>query len=75
MKAHILKVLVIDHDEMGADSVSATLELQRYPNGCISPQVVESATIDIGEWTDEHPLNQCDTDVGAWLAAHDGGPE
>ena len=66
-RAHLLTVLVIDHDDLGADDVKATIENARYPNHCISPQCKAVQTIDIGVWSDDHPLNLSATDDLAWL--------
>jgi hypothetical protein len=57
MKAYKIEVLVVDHDGLGADGIRETLENARYPNHCISPQVMAVTAADIGEWDDAHPLN------------------
>lgn len=67
MKAYVLKVLIIDHDEIGEDSIKSALENTRYPNRCVSPSVLSATEYEIGEWTDHHPLNQLDTDALAWI--------
>lgn len=67
MKAYVLTVVVIDHDEIGQKEVVSALENARYPNRCISPNVKCVQTYDIGEWHDDHPLNKLDTDVLGWL--------
>jgi hypothetical protein len=61
MKAYQVTLLVIDHDHVGADGIIEVLENQRYPNRCISPEVKRTVEVDIGEWTDDHPLNRRDT--------------
>jgi len=58
---HKIVMTVIDFECLGLEKVIATLEKTRYPNGCISPQVLSGATRDIGEWRDDHPLNRNDT--------------
>lgn len=68
MKAHIISVLVLDFDELGAEQVKETLESQNYPNRCINPSVLGSMEVDIGEWDDDHPLNKHETDAALWLA-------
>jgi hypothetical protein len=40
MKAYMLKVFVIDLDEVGADATAQMLEDAHYPNHAISPDVV-----------------------------------
>lgn len=57
MKVHKLTVYVIDFDHLGAEAVKETLENQRFPNDCIDPRVLSMETRDIGEWSDDHPLN------------------
>jgi hypothetical protein len=56
-KAFRLEVLIIDHDHIGRDEIISALENARYPNRCISPDVMSVEERDIGEWTDDHPLN------------------
>lgn len=63
MKAHLLQVLVIDHDHLGVDEVERILEDANYPNDCISPNVIKSQSVEIGEWEDSNPLNYSDTQV------------
>jgi hypothetical protein len=61
MQIHRIVLTVIDFDELGAEEVGSVLENARYPNHCISPSVLQIDTREIGEWTDEHPLNQSET--------------
>lgn len=58
MKVHKLTVMVIDHDEVGADEAKHVIETARYPNRCIMPHVMNVETANIGEWREDHPLNQ-----------------
>lgn len=62
MKAHVVILTIIDHDNLGADGVKMEIENVRYPNDCLSPHVLKIETADIGEWSNEHPLNQIDAD-------------
>lgn len=57
MKVYKLEVLIIDFDELGEKEIKTVLENQHYPNWCIHPQVKDVKVVDIGEWTDGHPLN------------------
>jgi hypothetical protein len=57
MKAYKVEILIIDHDDVGEDDIRLLLEDTRYPNDCIWPKVKSIESRDIGEWTDEHPLN------------------
>lgn len=61
MKAHKVTLLIIDLDKVGAEDIKIILENQKFPNRCISPDVKAIETVEIGEWSDEHPLNQHET--------------
>jgi hypothetical protein len=56
-KVHKITLLVVDHDDLGADEVVAVLEGARYPNHCIHPSVATIETREV-KWDDAHPLNQ-----------------
>ena len=58
MKIHRIVLYVIDFDGLGADGVKQELENTRFANDCISPDIAEIQTRDIGTWSDEHPLNK-----------------
>jgi len=63
MKIYKLEVCVVDMDEIGIEAISETIKATRYPNRCISPEVKGFEERDIGEWSDDHPLNlwaKCD---------------
>jgi len=64
MKVHQIILTVIDYDDLGAEGVRRTIENARYPNHCISPRVAEVQTRDIGQWSDDHPLNRADQAAG-----------
>lgn len=57
MKAHKITLLVVDFDQLGKDRVLDAIETAKYPNRCISPNVVSCETVDVGDWSDDHPLN------------------
>ncbi len=57
MKVYKLEVIIIDFDEVGKKDIKTILENNRYPNHCISPEVLSIEERDIGEWNDDHPLN------------------
>jgi hypothetical protein len=61
LKAYKLEVLILDHDEVGAKDIVEILENTSFPNHCINPQVKSITEADIGELTDDHPLNKRDT--------------
>jgi len=52
-----LEVIIIDMDGLGAEEIKSVIENQRYPNHCISPDVRKIEVREIGEWSDEHPMN------------------
>lgn len=60
-KAHKIELLIIDHDDVGIEEIKDIIVNIKYPNHCISPEIMDSKTVDIGEWTDDHPLNFHDT--------------
>lgn len=57
MKAYKIEILIIDFDQCGAEEIKDVLENTKYPNYCISPDVMKTTVVDIGEWRDDHPLN------------------
>lgn len=65
MKAYRVTFVVIDHDHLGADGIQAVAENTRYPNHCLRPRVTEIEEAEIGEWSDDHPLNQIGADMDA----------
>jgi hypothetical protein len=72
MQVHKLTVMIIDHDELGADGVIEALENGRFGNRCISPHVMESASVDIGEWTDDCALNSASRSGDEFQRLFDG---
>jgi len=66
MKAHVVTVLIIDLDELGEEEIKSVIENVHYPNRCISPDVFNIETADIGEWNDDHPLNSHVTADTEW---------
>ena len=57
MKVYKVTLVVIDLDDVGGDEIQSVLENTRYPNRCIAPKVLGVEERDIGEWSDDHPLN------------------
>lgn len=55
-QVHRIVLLVVDHDDLGANGVIDVLENVRYPNHCIYPKVMTVDTC-VTDWTDDHPLN------------------
>lgn len=61
MKAYKLEILIIDFNEVGLDDIKEIIENANYPNDCININVMDIVSVDIGEWHDEHPLNNYKT--------------
>lgn len=57
MKAYKIEILIIDHDNLGPASLKNELENANFANDCINIQIKNMIEKDIGEWTDDHPLN------------------
>lgn len=68
MKAYKIEVLVIDHKDLGASVIQTLLESNRY----ISPYVQRVTAADIGEWSDDHPLNRFDLMVAEYARLFGG---
>lgn len=60
MKVYKVEVMVIDFDGVG-DGIKDAIEHTNYPNDCIIPFVMGMESVDIGEWDDDHPLNNRNT--------------
>lgn len=70
MKAHIVTVVIIDFNGLGSDGIRTELEAARFANDCIYPHVESIQTFNVGDWEDDHPLNQHNTNMLAWLLEH-----
>ena len=57
MKAYKLEILIIDNEDRGIDNIKEIIESNRY----VYPQILECNEFDIGEWSDDHPLNHSAT--------------
>ena len=57
MKAHKFTVLVVDHENYGVDEFVTMIEQIRG----MSAEVIDALSADIGEWSDDHPLNDRNT--------------
>lgn len=54
MKAYKLEILVVDHNGNGISDIINTIKNNKY----YTPKIISHSETDIGEWSDEHPLNQ-----------------
>jgi hypothetical protein len=61
MEVHKITLYVVDFDQLGADGVATEITNVRFPNDCISPEILKVESADAGEWHDGHPLNNSDT--------------
>ncbi len=66
MKAYKLEVLVLDFDNLGGEEIISVLEDTRYPNRCINPDVKSIVEKDVGDFDDDHPLNNKETSEKAY---------
>lgn len=57
MKAYKIEILIINHEELSQEEIESVIENTIYSNRCISPEIWGIKEIDIGEWSDDHPLN------------------
>ena len=60
MKIVRVVLTFLDFDDV-LDECADLIEGARYPNHCINPQVRSVESREIGEWDDDHPLNNRDT--------------
>ncbi len=66
MKAYKVVLTIIDFDEIGADEIKEVIENVHYPNRCIAPDVFSIEEAEIGEWDDDHLLNNNETAEVEW---------
>lgn len=66
MKAYEITLRIIDFDEIGLAEIQRVLENTKYPNHCIAPRVSTYREAEIGEWSDDHPLNKIDAADAEW---------
>lgn len=57
MKAYKYEVVVLDFEDVGIEEITGLLKSGRY----ITPIILSSKTADIGEWSDDHPINKKNT--------------
>ncbi len=73
-EVHRITVMVVDHDQLGAEQAGAAIEAAHYPNDCVSPKVVSTETRSV-DWHDDHPLNGRSTCRAALSALFGDAPE
>jgi hypothetical protein len=57
MNAYKVELLIINFDGLTAEEIKVEIENANYGNDCIAPDVKKMEVKDIGEWSDDHPLN------------------
>lgn len=57
MNAYKVELLIIDFENIGEHAIRGILYNAKFPNDCIRPEIMKIISKDIGEWTDNHPLN------------------
>lgn len=55
MKAYKIELLYIDHENIGKESLIQEINNKEISGYC--PFVMDITSKDIGEWSDNHPLN------------------
>ena len=61
MKAYKIEILIIDFDGLGETRIKEELNNANFPNDCITIKVKSITEKDIGDWSDDHPLNKFST--------------
>jgi hypothetical protein len=61
MKAYKLEILIIDHENSGEENIKRAVKDLRY----YYPSILSTKEADIGEWSDDHPLNKHNTQKAA----------
>lgn len=61
MKVFKVELMVLDFYGIGAKAIKGELENANFGNDCIHPTVKSCEGRDIGNWINEHPLNNSKT--------------
>jgi len=61
VKAIKIEVVVVDFESYGADEIASMISGHRD----LLSMVISKQEVDIGDWTDDHPLNQDSTGIDA----------
>lgn len=57
MKVYKVILMVVDRDGLGEKGIVEEIQCVNYPNDCMSPHVFDIDSREIGEFDDDHPLN------------------
>jgi hypothetical protein len=66
MKVYKMTLMFIDFDNVGMQGAKQLIEDARLPNRIDPGTVMSIEERDIGEWADEHPLNNTKTQIAAF---------
>lgn len=58
MRAYKITLLFLDFEDVGPQEAKSLIENARLPNHISPGKVMDLQEADIGEWSDEHPLNK-----------------
>lgn len=61
MNVHRVTVIVLDFERHGSDDIKRIMQNAHYTSDQTIICVESAETADIGEWSDDHPLNKRDT--------------
>ncbi len=59
MKVYKVELSIIDFEEIGEEDIKIMLENTKY----LHPKVISIDSREIGEWSDDHPLNHSSTQL------------
>ena len=68
MKAYKITLLFLDFEDIGPQEAKSLIENARLPNRIDPGTVMDLQEADIGEWSDDHPLNKRATKAAAFRA-------
>lgn len=66
MKVYKITLMMVDFDNLGPEGAKTVIENARLPNHISPGKVMALEERDIGEWDDEHPLNNHKTQIAAF---------
>ncbi len=63
MKAYKIELIVVDHEDFGEEEIVSVIEDSCENWGGIGVMVNKVTSAEIGEWSDDHPLNNQDSSI------------
>ena len=73
MRAYKITLLFLDFEDIGPQEAKSLIENARLPNRIDPGTVMDLQEADIGEWSDDHPLNKRATMFEAFRSLFDKG--